>query len=154
MLTLYNNQLTGTIPASIGNAQHLTNFDITNNAIFGTIPASLGNITTLKYAVLKFNKLSGALLPHSQPIHPPAHQHRQRSSCCITCRSSASWHVGGFAAPGSLRVVLKVAARVWKAEHHGAKVAARGWKAEHHGVMHMQGFHEVALLLLFNLSMV
>ena len=65
VLTLYNNQLTGTIPASIGNAQQLSNIDITNNAIFGTIPASLGNITTLKYAILKFNKLSGALRHNS-----------------------------------------------------------------------------------------
>lgn len=60
VLTAYNNQLTGTIPSSIGNARQLSNFDITNNAIFGTIPASLGNITTLKYAILKFNKLTGA----------------------------------------------------------------------------------------------
>ena len=59
---MYNNQLTGVIPASIGNARQLSNFDITNNAIFGTIPASLGNITTLKYAILKFNKLTGAHL--------------------------------------------------------------------------------------------
>jgi hypothetical protein len=61
VLTLYNNQLTGTIPASIGYAQQLTNFDITGNSIFGTIPASLGNLPNLKYAVLKFNKLSGEL---------------------------------------------------------------------------------------------
>ena len=27
----------------------------------GTIPASLGNLTNLKYAVLKFNNLTGAL---------------------------------------------------------------------------------------------
>ncbi|EIE25001.1 RNI-like protein [Coccomyxa subellipsoidea C-169] len=61
VLTAYNNQLTGVIPASIGNAKQLSNFDITNNAIFGTIPASLGNITTLKYAILKFNKLTGSI---------------------------------------------------------------------------------------------
>lgn len=71
VLTVYNNQLTGTIPSTIGNAQHLQNFDITNNAIFGTIPPSLGNITELKYAILKFNKLTGgedslhACCPHA-----------------------------------------------------------------------------------------
>ena len=79
VLTLYNNQLTGTIPSTIGNAQHLQNFDITNNAIFGTIPPSLGNITELKYAVLKFNKLTGApavpegLISRTQPSPDAAH---------------------------------------------------------------------------------
>ena len=66
VLTVYNNQLTGTIPSTIGNARHLQNFDITNNAIFGTIPPSLGNITELKYAILKFNKLTGGGIHSTQ----------------------------------------------------------------------------------------
>jgi hypothetical protein len=70
-MTLYSNQLTGTIPSSIGNAAQLSNFDVSSNSLVGTIPASLGNISTLKYAIAKFNKLSGACSPslcHRLPL--------------------------------------------------------------------------------------
>lgn len=112
VLTLYNNQLTGTIPSTIGNAKSLQNFDLTSNAIFGTIPPSLGNLTQLKYAVLKFNKLTGALpetlevlagcspAPHIA-LHawcpPPACTCPDtHTSCSLVSPQTKCWNAAGF----------------------------------------------------------
>ncbi len=60
VLSLAGNGLTGTIPSSIGNAAQLISLDIGGNNVSGTIPASLGSISTLKYAAMPFNQLTGA----------------------------------------------------------------------------------------------
>ncbi|TVU21841.1 hypothetical protein EJB05_31510, partial [Eragrostis curvula] len=59
ILTLANNNLTGTIPASLGNLSSLTVLELSFNQLEGIIPSSLGNIRSIQYLHLAFNNLSG-----------------------------------------------------------------------------------------------
>ena len=43
----WSNQLSGTIPTSLGSLTNLTELYLNNNQLSGTIPASLGNLTNL-----------------------------------------------------------------------------------------------------------
>ncbi|TGG90560.1 MAG: hypothetical protein ERJ67_10230, partial [Aphanocapsa feldmannii 277cV] len=46
-LDLQENQLTGTIPAALGNLKNLKSLDLSNNQLTGTIPAVLNNLKNL-----------------------------------------------------------------------------------------------------------
>ncbi len=58
---LSNNNLTGTLPASLGNLSQLTILGLLGNHIGGTIPASLGNLSNLKNLTLGSNNFSGEI---------------------------------------------------------------------------------------------
>ncbi|MCP4220554.1 MAG: S8 family serine peptidase [bacterium] len=58
---LYNNNLGGTIPASIGNFPMLEQLRLHNNHIAGTIPATIGNLTNLQLLYLRNNGLEGGI---------------------------------------------------------------------------------------------
>ena len=60
-IELKRKNLTGTIPAEIGNFPYLTKLNIGNNHLSGTIPTEIGNLTNLTYLRLSFNNLSGAI---------------------------------------------------------------------------------------------
>jgi len=55
------NQLTGTIPAELGDLTNLENLRLTSNQLTGTIPAELGNLTNLQYLDLESNQLTGTI---------------------------------------------------------------------------------------------
>ena len=57
------NNLTGTIPAQIGNLTALTNLDLAWNKLTGSIPLQMGNLTNLIFLNLSYNQLSGAIPP-------------------------------------------------------------------------------------------
>jgi len=59
ILNLYNNNLVGTMPNSLGNLSDLTDLELISNQLSGSIPASLGNLTKLRYCFLESNSLSG-----------------------------------------------------------------------------------------------
>lgn len=61
LLELYNNQLTGSIPTSIENLTKLEIFDLNNNLLTGTIPAGIGNLTKLEILDLSTNQLEGTI---------------------------------------------------------------------------------------------
>ena len=60
-LILDNNQLTGEIPAELGNLTYLTELHLDNNQLTGEIPAELGNLTNLKDLDLSNNQLTGEI---------------------------------------------------------------------------------------------
>jgi hypothetical protein len=60
-LTLYNNNLKGTLPSSLGKLKNLTSIDLQFNQLSGSIPSSLGNISNLQYIQLDYNNLTGSV---------------------------------------------------------------------------------------------
>jgi hypothetical protein len=58
-ISLSDNQLGGSIPDSVGNLTNLVDIDFGNNALSGTIPSSLANLTRLGLLFLEANQLSG-----------------------------------------------------------------------------------------------
>ncbi|WP_435261219.1 leucine-rich repeat domain-containing protein [Tenacibaculum sp. nBUS_03] len=60
-LTLYNNDLEGSLPAEIGVLNHLKMLNLTLNKLTGLLPDSIGNLTSLNALFLGDNKLNGAI---------------------------------------------------------------------------------------------
>ncbi len=60
-LNLGNNNLTGTIPAEIGDLGSLQSLALYDNAIGGAIPEQIGNLTGLSYLNLDGNDLTGTI---------------------------------------------------------------------------------------------
>ena len=60
-LNLFVNQLTGTIPAELGNLTQLVLLRLDVNQLTGSIPAELGNLTQLTFLSLQLNQLSGSI---------------------------------------------------------------------------------------------
>ena len=60
-LDLSYNQLSGTIPAELGNLSSLTELELGGNQLSGTIPVELGNLTRLTTLDLNYNQLSGTI---------------------------------------------------------------------------------------------
>jgi len=60
-LYLMDNNLEGSIPASIGNLVHLKVLNLHKNNVTGTIPTQIGNLTELRSLNLSMNKLQGEL---------------------------------------------------------------------------------------------
>ena len=60
-LNLMNNQLTGNIPESIGNLGNLDNLYLNDNQLTGDIPESIGNLVNLSYLYLMNNQLTGGI---------------------------------------------------------------------------------------------
>jgi Leucine-rich repeat (LRR) protein len=58
---LENNNLSGSLPASLGNLPDLQSVFLFGNNLTGTIPASLGNLAQLQYLGLNLNQLSGSI---------------------------------------------------------------------------------------------
>ena len=60
-LVLATNQLTGEIPADLGNLSNLTGLTLSGNQLRGEIPADLGNLSNLTRLQLHSNLLTGEL---------------------------------------------------------------------------------------------
>jgi Leucine-rich repeat (LRR) protein len=60
-LYLRNSQLTGSIPTQLGSLTGLHAIDLFNNQLSGSIPAQLGSLTSLQTLVLSSNQLSGSI---------------------------------------------------------------------------------------------
>ena len=60
-LDLGENNLTGPLPATLGNLTNLTQLHLGENNLTGPLPATLGNLTKLESLVLWLNSLTGPL---------------------------------------------------------------------------------------------
>jgi len=60
-LMLYSNNLSGTVPASIGNLQSLQYMNIQSNQLTGSFPSSLSNAHNLTSLVVQGNQFTGSL---------------------------------------------------------------------------------------------
>jgi len=60
-LFLYENNLIGELPSSLGNLIHVTVLSLGENELPGSIPASLGSLTNLENLLLNSNELTGSI---------------------------------------------------------------------------------------------
>ena len=60
-VVLGGNNLTGSLPAKIGELTHLRKLNLLSNGLTGSIPAAVGNLTQLRRLDLSYNNLSGSL---------------------------------------------------------------------------------------------
>ena len=60
-LNLYENELSGSIPAALGQLTNLTELRLGRNYLSGSIPDELGNLTNLKRLILYINELRGSI---------------------------------------------------------------------------------------------
>ncbi len=60
-LYLGQNNLVGTLPASLGNLRELYALDLNSNQLTGAIPRTFGNYVNLEYLDLSYNKLSDSI---------------------------------------------------------------------------------------------
>ncbi|CUG85118.1 GP46-like surface antigen, putative, partial [Bodo saltans] len=60
-IDLPNNNLTGTLPASLGNMSQLVQLSLSSNSITGTLPPEWQSFKLLRYLYLWSNSLSGTL---------------------------------------------------------------------------------------------
>jgi len=63
LISLPQKNLTGTLPAELGNLKDLYFIDIYNNNVTGNIPPEMGNLPSLQYLHLNHNQLSGPIPP-------------------------------------------------------------------------------------------
>jgi Leucine-rich repeat (LRR) protein len=56
-LYLWENQLSGNIPNSIGNCSKIMIVDLSNNMLSGSVPVELGNLSLLEWIYLQSNQL-------------------------------------------------------------------------------------------------
>ncbi len=60
-LILRRNELNGSIPANLGSLSSLIDLYLNNNQLSGNLPASLGNLSKVAYFQLEANKLTGSI---------------------------------------------------------------------------------------------
>ena len=60
-LDLFGNQLTGEIPATIGNLDKVTRLSLWANQLDGSIPVELGDMESLEWVALGINELTGEI---------------------------------------------------------------------------------------------
>ncbi|MEK8019189.1 MAG: prolyl oligopeptidase family serine peptidase, partial [Candidatus Parabeggiatoa sp.] len=84
-LKLYNRQLTGSIPDSIGNLNQLKILSLAKNQLSGTIPSSIDNLSKLEILNLSSNNFSGtipAFLGKLNRAHIELYNNRFEGSIC------------------------------------------------------------------------
>ncbi|MFL5742617.1 MAG: hypothetical protein ACJ75B_20510, partial [Flavisolibacter sp.] len=71
-VNLYRNNLTGNLPASLGDLSVIDTLTLGQNLLTGSIPASVGNLSQIKWLDLSENLLSGSIPSSITNIFPTA----------------------------------------------------------------------------------
>ena len=79
-LNLFDNNLSGPLPASWGNLTNLTQLHLSDNSLTGPLPASWGNLTNLTQLHLDRNSLTGPLPASWGNLTNLTHLHLSRNS--------------------------------------------------------------------------
>lgn len=66
VMSLYNNELKGSLPQNIGNMTSLQQLQLQNNVLEGFLPESIGNMTRLRMFNASNNRITGGILPSFQ----------------------------------------------------------------------------------------
>ena len=69
-LWLYDRNLSGSIPDSIGELTYLDTLNLSYNSISGKIPESIGNLSNLNWLYLYSNQLSGSISDTICALYP------------------------------------------------------------------------------------
>jgi hypothetical protein len=62
-LSLHTNDITGSIPSSMGNLRGLTTLDLSQNRLTGSIPSEIGDLPDLDVLFLGNNNFTGSIVP-------------------------------------------------------------------------------------------
>lgn len=62
-LRLHQNEMTGSVPESLGELDRLVRLDLRSNNLTGILPESLGDLSSLRDMRVQFNSLEGAVPP-------------------------------------------------------------------------------------------
>ena len=80
-LELAQNQLSGNIPAELGNLSRLQEFDLSSNQLSGSMPVELGNLSRLDRLFLHSNQLSGPLPENMTNLYPMRFDFSETALC-------------------------------------------------------------------------
>ena len=62
-ISMNTNRITGTVPLEMGNLTDLTLLSLETNQLSGSVPTTLGNLTNVRHLILSFNRLTGTVPP-------------------------------------------------------------------------------------------
>ena len=79
-LILRGNELSGSLPAKLGNLRNLTRLYLDKNALSGAIPPELGHLRNLRLLLLHQNALSGAIPPDLGLLENLTHLYLHRNA--------------------------------------------------------------------------
>ena len=79
-LILRGNELSGSLPAELGNLRNLTRLYLDKNALSGAIPPELGHLRNLRHLLLHQNALSGAIPPDLGLLENLTHLYLHRNA--------------------------------------------------------------------------
>jgi hypothetical protein len=96
-LHLDRNNLTGTVPSTLGQLADLTSLQLDSNSLTGTIPSTLGQLSYLRALQLDHNHLTGPMpaLPFRQYTN---YIRGEEGACCLT-RDDYAPRTNNFACP-------------------------------------------------------
>ena len=80
-LSIGVNQLSGSIPSELGNLTNLTGLFLSRNQLTGGVPASLGNLVNLEALSLWENQLSGVIPIEVAVLGGLIQQNQKKSDC-------------------------------------------------------------------------
>lgn len=126
-LGLFQNRLSGTIPAELGGLAGLVALDLYSNRLSGSIPAELGNLANLSRLHLTHNALSGTVPPSFQQLSELRTFHFLRNAGLCLPEVLVSWYEALENRTGPVCPDRDVLRELYEAAGGGRWTNAEGW---------------------------